>query len=103
MKASIHYVRLTSRVTITLIFNIDKEGWIIINDGTKGAIHGKMGQSGAVLKERTHHYFWLGTREYELVIDPTEDGKEWETFSFFDIKKQNYIDNANGSIEEVTA
>ena len=102
MKASIHYVRLTGRVTITLIFNLEKDSWIIINDGTRGCIRDKLDQ-GAELKERTHHHFWIGTRDYEMVIDPTEDGQKWETFSFFDVKKQNYIDNANGSIEEATA
>jgi cytochrome b involved in lipid metabolism len=31
MKASIHNVRLTGRVTVTLIFNLEKDAWIIIN------------------------------------------------------------------------
>jgi hypothetical protein len=34
-----------------------------------------------------------------MVIDPSEDGKTWETFSFFDVKKQNYIEGASGAIE----
>jgi hypothetical protein len=33
-----------------------------------------------------------------MVIDPTEDGTAWETFSFFDIKKQEYIQGAEGTI-----
>jgi hypothetical protein len=98
MNATIHDVRLTNRVTITLVFNIEEESWIIINDGTNGSIGGKMGESGAVLKERTHHHFWVGSRYYELVIDPSEDEETWETFSFFDVKKQKYIEGANGNI-----
>lgn len=98
MRASIHDVRLTNRVTITLIFNLERESWIIINDGTRGAINGSMALSGAVDRARSHHYFWIGTREYELVVDPTEDGKAWDTFSFFDIKKQSYIEGAEGQI-----
>jgi len=96
MKASIHNVRLTNRVTITLIFNLDSDGWIIINNGTNGSIRGRMSDTNTL--ERTHHYFWLNTREYELVVDPTEDGTAWESFSFFDIKKQCYIEGADGKI-----
>jgi hypothetical protein len=102
MKASIHYVRLTGRVTVTLIFNLEKDTWIIINDGTRGCIRDKLDQSGQDIKERTHHHFWIGTRDYELVVDPTEEGNQWESFSFFDVKKQNYIDNAHGKINEGT-
>jgi len=98
MKASIHDVRLTNRVTITLIFNLDTDQWIIINDGTRGSIRGRLWQSGADHRERTHHHFWIGSRDYEMVIDPTEDGTAWETFSFFDIKKQEYIQGAEGTI-----
>ena len=98
MNASIHYVRLTGRVTVTLIFNLEKDTWIIINDGTRGCIRDKLDQSGSEKKERTHHHFWIGTRNYEMVIDPSEDGKTWETFSFFDIKKQHYIQGAEGTI-----
>lgn len=97
MNATIHNVRLTGRVTITLIFNLEKDTWIIINDGTRGCIRDKLDQ-GAELKERTHHHFWIGTRDYEMVIDPSEDTDTWETFSFFDVKKQNYIQDASGVI-----
>ena len=97
MKATIHDVRLTGRVTITLIFNLERGTWIIINDGTNGCLRGRLDQ-GAELKERTHHHFWIGTRDYEMVIDPFEDKDEWETFSFFDVKKQNYIKDASGVI-----
>jgi hypothetical protein len=99
MNASIHYVRLTGRVTVTLILNLKRDKWIIINDGTSGCIRGILNQSGAEEKERTHHNFWIGRRDYEMVIDPSEDGKTWETFSFFDVKKQNYIEGASGAIE----
>jgi len=98
MRASIHNVRLTNRVTITLIFNIDLDEWIIINNGTAGSIRGRMDRMSTIGRERTHHYFWIGTREYELVVDPTEDGTAWESFSFFDIKKQSYIEGADGKI-----
>lgn len=98
MNATIHNLRLTNRVTITLIFNTDLGEWIIINNGTAGSIRGRMDKSSAIDRERTHHYFWIGTREYELVVDPTDDGKAWDTFSFFDIKKQSYIEGAEGSI-----
>ena len=98
MRASIHNVRLTNRVTITLIFNLDTDQWIIINDGTRGSIRGRMVRMGTIDRERTHHYFWIGTREYKLVVDPTEDGTAWDTFSFFDIKKQSYIEGADGKI-----
>jgi hypothetical protein len=57
-----------------------------------------MDRMSTVGRERTHHYFWIGKGEYELVIDPTEDGTAWDTFSFFDIKKQSYIEGAEGSI-----
>ena len=99
MKATIHDVRLTNRVTITLIFNLEQEYWIIINDGTDGSISDMLDKSGAEEKERKHHNFWINTRSYEMVIDPSEDGKTWETFSFFDVKKQNYIEGASGVIE----
>jgi len=98
MNASIHYVRLTGRVTVTLIFNLENDAWIIINDGTRGCIRDKLDQYGAEEKERTHHHFWIGTRDYEMVIDPSEDTNTWETFSFFDVKKQNYIKGASGVI-----
>jgi hypothetical protein len=98
MNATIHDLRLTNRVTITLIFNLERESWIIIHDNSRTSINGSMALSGAVDRERSHHHFWINTREYELVVDPTEDGKAWDTFSFFDIKKQSYIEGAQGSI-----
>ena len=98
MKATIHDVRLTNRVTITLIFNLERESWIIIHDKSGTSINGSMALSGAFYRERSHHYFWINTREYELVVDPTKDGRAWNTFSFFDIKKQSYIEGAEGSI-----
>ena len=101
MKATIHEVQLTNRVSIKLIFNLEKETWIIINNGTGGSFGGRLDQLGGSQKERTHHHFWIASGDYEMVINPTEDGQEWETFSFFDVKKQNYIDNANGNIKEL--
>jgi hypothetical protein len=101
MRASIHELRLTNRVTITLIFNLEEDTWIIVHKEGKGTIRDSL-DTGSCLKERTHHHFWINSRDYEMVIDPSEENDTWETFSFFDVKKQMYIENASGNISEET-
>jgi hypothetical protein len=49
--------------------------------------------------ERIHHALAIGTRAYSLVIDPNDDLTAWESFSFFDEKKQAYIDTAQGKLQ----
>ena len=49
--------------------------------------------------ERIHHPITVGTRQYDLVLDCNDDGTAWDSFSFWDEKKQLYIDTAQGQIE----
>jgi hypothetical protein len=48
--------------------------------------------------ERIHHPLRIGTRMYSLVIDCNDESTEWESFSFFDEKKQAYIETAQGNL-----
>jgi len=48
--------------------------------------------------ERIHHPLTIGTRQYSLVIDCNDKNDAWESFSFFDEKKQSYIETAQGEL-----
>jgi hypothetical protein len=83
-----HFDTTIYKHKIELIFDLDREHWY--------ALFPKYGQyaSGAIGHghfERNHNFLVIGTREYELVIDCDDDNKHWESWSIFDIKKQDYL------------
>jgi hypothetical protein len=81
--------------SLKIIFDIDNEHWYILFPKYGQYISGSFNDSGI---ERIHHPITIGTRQYELVLDPNDDQTKWESFSIFDCKKQCYIDSAQGSI-----
>jgi len=76
-------------------FDTVAENWYILFPKYGQYASGSFG-SGSM--ERTHHPITIGSRNYELVIDCDDSMSNWESFSVFDIKKQSYIDTAQGQI-----
>ena len=73
---------------IELIFDLDRNIWYALHTKHGQFIKGKIGHGRL---ERNHNFLVIGTREYELVIDCDDDNKHWESWSVFDIKKQDYL------------
>lgn len=83
-----HFDTTIYKHKIELIFDLDRHIWY--------ALHPKYGQyvSGNFWRgrfERNHNLLIIGRREYELVIDCDDSNRYWESWSVFDIKKQDYL------------
>jgi len=94
----IHKFKLKNRFDITLVLNKEAEEWWILSENHKEFIKGKFYQGGSALYQRTHHQFCVRSNEYELVIDCNDEVDDWESWSIFDVKKQAYIETAQGAI-----
>jgi hypothetical protein len=46
--------------------------------------------------ERFHEPVTIGTRDYSIVFDCDDANTRWNSFSYWDEKKQTYIDTAQG-------
>jgi hypothetical protein len=80
---------------LELLLDIDKEHWYVLFPKYGQYASGSFNDNGL---ERIHHPITVGSRNYELVLDPNDQLTEWESFSVFDCKKQCYIDTAQGKI-----
>jgi hypothetical protein len=80
---------------LILILDKEKEHWFLLFPKYGQYASGSFNDNGL---ERIHHPITVGTRQYALVLDCNDDGTEWESFSFWDYKKQLYIDTAQGKI-----
>jgi hypothetical protein len=80
---------------LKIIFDTEKEHWYILFPKYGQYVSGSFNDSRM---ERVHHPITIGTRQYELVLDPDDSLTNWESFSIFDCKKQCYIETAQGSI-----
>jgi hypothetical protein len=80
---------------LELLLDIDKEHWYVFFPKYGQYTSGSFNDNGL---ERIHHPITVGSRNYELVLDPNDQLTEWESFSVFDCKKQCYIDTAQGKI-----
>lgn len=81
---------------LILILDKEKEHWFLLFPKYGQYASGEFNDNGL---ERIHHPITVGTRQYDLVLDCNDDGTAWESFSFWDEKKQLYIDTAQGQIE----
>jgi hypothetical protein len=81
---------------LTLILDKGNEHWFLLFPKYGQYASGSFNDNGI---ERIHHPITVGTRQYSLVLDCNDDGTEWESFSFWDEKKQSYIDTAQGTIK----
>jgi len=73
---------------IELIFDLTRNIWYALHPKYGKYVSGEIGRGRF---ERNHNFLTIGTREYELVIDCDDDQKHWESWSIFDIKKQDYL------------
>jgi len=80
---------------LELLLDTEKENWYVLFPKYGQYAKGSFNENGL---ERIHHPITVGTRNYELVLDPNDALTEWESFSVFDCKKQCYIDTAQGKI-----
>ena len=80
---------------LILILDKEKEHWFLLFPKYGQYASGSFNDNGL---ERIHHPITVGTRQYCLVLDCNDDGTTWESFSFWDEKKQSYIDTAQGKI-----
>jgi hypothetical protein len=80
---------------LILILDKEKEHWFLLFPKYGQYASGSFNDNGL---ERIHHPIRVGTRQYALVIDCNDDNTAWESFSFWDEKKQLYIDTAQGKI-----
>ena len=81
---------------LILILDKEKEHWFLLFPKYGQYASGEFNDNGL---ERIHHPITVGTRQYDLVLDCNDDGTAWESFSFWDNKKQLYIDTAQGQID----
>jgi len=80
---------------LELILDVEQEQWYCLFPKYGQYASGSFNENGM---ERIHHPITIGTRNYELVLDPNDELTKWESFSVFDCKKQLYIETAQGSI-----
>ena len=80
---------------LELLLDIKNEHWYLLFPKYGQYASGSFNENGL---ERTHHPITVGTRNYELVLDPNDELTNWESYSVFDCKKQSYIETAQGKI-----
>lgn len=73
---------------LELIFDLDRAHWYALFPKYGQYASGDIGHGSF---ERNHNFLVIGRREYELVIDCNDDRNQWESWSIFDVKKQDYL------------
>lgn len=73
---------------LELIVDLERNHWYILFPKHGQYASGEIGHGSF---ERNHNFLVIGSREYELVIDCDEKRTRWEDWSFFDVKKQEYL------------
>ena len=90
------YDIVLNKHNLILILDKEKEHWFLLFPKYGQYASGSFNDNGL---ERIHHPITVGTRQYDLVLDCNDDGTAWDSFSFWDEKKQLYIDTAQGQID----
>ena len=83
----IYKFKLKNRFNVVLVLDKKNEEYFVLSENHKQYISGKFSTSDT--KERIHHQFCIRSNEYSLVLDP--DNNEWDNWSIFDEKKQEYL------------
>lgn len=73
---------------LELIVDLDRSHWYVLFPKYGQYASGDIGHGSF---ERNHNYIVIGSRDYELVFDCDDEGKQWDSVSIFDIKKQYYL------------
>ena len=73
---------------LELIVDLDRNHWYVLFPKYGQYASGEIGHGSY---ERNHNFLVIGQREYELVFDCDEKRTRWEDWSFFDVKKQEYL------------
>jgi len=73
---------------LELIVDLDRNHWYVLLPKYGQYASGEIGHGSY---ERNHNFLVIGQREYELVFDCNEKRTRWEDWSFFDVKKQEYL------------
>jgi len=79
--------KLKNRFPIVLVLDKENEEYFLLSENHKQYIKGKFNDH----LERVHHFFRVASNEYELVLDTDDAQNNWESWSIFDIKKQEYL------------
>lgn len=73
---------------LELIVDLKRNHWYVLFPKHGQYASGEIGHGSY---ERNHNFLVIGQREYELVFDCNEKRTRWEDWSFFDVKKQEYL------------
>ena len=84
---------------LELIVDLERERWYMLFPKYMQFESGNIGNGKY---ERNHNYCIIGTRSYDIVFDCNDEQTAWESWSIFDIKKQEYLPS-HGNFEGVTA
>lgn len=87
-----HFDILVFKHKLELIIDTDRGVWYSLFPKYGDYVYGKLPDK----LERIHAPVTIGTREYSIVFDCDDDNTRWESFSYWDEKKQTYIDTAQG-------
>lgn len=83
-----HFDIEVNKHKLELIVDLEREHWYVLFPKYGQYASGDIGHGSF---ERNHNYLVIGSRDYELVFDCDESRRHWEDWSFFDIKKQEYL------------
>lgn len=85
---ALYKFKLKNRFSVVLVVDKAEEEWYILSENHSQYIKGKLPDR----LERTHLPFCIRNNEYSLVLDPSEDGTGWNTWSVIDEKTQAYLE-----------
>ena len=88
------YDIVVNKHILEIIIDVSRNHWYVLFPKYSQYASGSINDSF----ERIHQPIHIGTRNYSIVFDCNDEGTAWESFSFFDEKKQIYIDTAQGTI-----
>lgn len=83
-----HFNVEVNKHKLELIVDLDRSHWYVLFPKYGQYASGDIGHGSF---ERNHNYIVIGSRDYELVFDCDEKRRHWEDWSFFDVKKQEYL------------
>lgn len=87
-----HFDAIVNKHNIEVIIDADRNHWYVLFPKYGQYANGEINDN----YERIYHPLTIGTRQYSIVLDCNDIGTKWESFSFFDEKKETYIDTAQG-------
>jgi hypothetical protein len=73
---------------LELIIDTKRDHWFLLFPE-----HGQYasGSIGSGSYERNHNFLRIGSKDYELVIDCDDNQTHWDSWSIFDVEKQEYL------------